>query len=146
MQEQASGTMALMDKEWADRISSHTLKSLYNLRLNKNDELPVTTDLIHLSKGLEERTKTCMMEMKESPSQSPGKMLMEALLARKILSNKQRGGEASGMRLCDFDKIQNPGDTNDIYFDCLNDKEKNCLWSISCCKSLGKRGNMFRSC
>ncbi|KAL3854696.1 hypothetical protein ACJMK2_013954, partial [Sinanodonta woodiana] len=72
---EASRFLELMDAEWADKISSIALTTLKTNKFNKNDLLPLTSDLVKL------------------------KAIFETTLAKVVIFNKRRGGEAAQLLL-----------------------------------------------
>ena len=92
----------LMDSEWNDRISHHSLTTLHGRKFNRIDLLPLTEDLEKLRKHLLQRISVLMKALKENPTLHRWGELAETTMTRLIIFNKRRGGEASKMLLTNF--------------------------------------------
>lgn len=89
----------LMDLEWNIKISSSALPTVHKRKLNTTELLPITSDLVKLSKYLDSELKSLTDELNRSASQNTWKRLATVALARIILFNKRRSGEAARMTL-----------------------------------------------
>ena len=92
----------LMDSEWNERISHHSLSTLHGRKFNKIELLPLTKDLEILRKHLLKQIAALSKALKEVPTLQGWKQLAEATLTRLIIFNKRRGGEASKLLTSSF--------------------------------------------
>ncbi|CAH1163346.1 unnamed protein product, partial [Phaedon cochleariae] len=93
------GFLSILDLEWSVRISSNALATLQSRKLNSVDLLPITGDLIKLSKFLEFMIGETKNDMKREKSFQNWSKLASLTLSRIILFNKRRSGEAARMRV-----------------------------------------------
>ncbi len=143
MKEQCSSFLELYEAEWSDRVSSHTLRTMYDLKMNKIDELPVTNDVVKLANGLKEKINKLTHELEQckKPDATVGRRLSEAVLARLILFNKRRGGEASKILLETYQEVSTEGpQINEEVFQSLDPLEKKLAEQHLLMKTKGKRG------
>lgn len=132
----------LMDMEWNIRISSNALSTLYKRKFNSTQLLPITSDLVILSKYLDENISRTKLDV-ESPVRDNQKWtrLATLCLARIILFNKRRSGEASKMKMSDY--ISRPSwaeqNTEEIR-ESLTSIEKKLAESMTIVEVEGKRG------
>ncbi|KAL3837344.1 hypothetical protein ACJMK2_022708, partial [Sinanodonta woodiana] len=96
---EASRFLELMDAEWADKISSIALTTLKTNKFNKNDLLPLTSDLVKLKVYLDNQMKTFITEIKTNQTYTIWRQLAETTLAKVVIFNKRRGGEAAQLLL-----------------------------------------------
>ena len=71
----------LMDWEWNERISHHSLSTHYEKKFNKVNLLPLTKDLTILRNYLLKRMCTLSKALKDTPTLLDWKELAEATLA-----------------------------------------------------------------
>ncbi|CAH1980411.1 unnamed protein product [Acanthoscelides obtectus] len=81
--------------EWASRISSNALNTLYSRKMNKTQLLPITEDLLKLNTFISNSIKMYKERLQTFSDSESWKMLAYCLLARIILFNKRRSGEAA---------------------------------------------------
>lgn len=79
-----------MDLELRSKISTIALSTLNVRKFNKNEILPLTADLLKLNQYLENEMENLM----QSCEPDNWKIFRQVLLARIILFNKRRSGEA----------------------------------------------------
>ena len=91
--------LALMDLEFESRVSSTALATLYRKKVSKEELLPVTEDLVKLNAYLHSETKNLLINIHDYSS---WRKLAEITLARIILFNKRRSGEAARMLCTDY--------------------------------------------
>ncbi|KAL3870155.1 hypothetical protein ACJMK2_038238, partial [Sinanodonta woodiana] len=96
---EASRFLELMDAEWADKFSSIALTTLKTNKFNKNDLLPLTSDLVKLKVYLDNQMKTFITEIKTNQTYTIWRQLAETTLAKVVIFNKRRGGEAAQLLL-----------------------------------------------
>ena len=89
LRESAQDFITLYTDEWSARISSATLRHMYDEKMNHRDEIPLTEDLTKLSKVLKEDIVQLTAEVEAEPTKAKGRALSEAVLAYLILFNKK---------------------------------------------------------
>lgn len=92
----------LMNMEWTIRISSNALSTLHRRKINTTELLPLTNDLVKLSKYIDESILTIKLELEQNRSNATWTKLATLVLARIILFNKRRSGEAARMKMSDY--------------------------------------------
>jgi hypothetical protein len=95
----------LMTTEWSDIVSSKSLKKQYQAKLNKQIEIPTKEDLMTLATGIDDQFKSALANCKETVSKANWRKLAELLLAKIVVFNKRRAGEASRLKLEDYQKV-----------------------------------------
>ena len=101
----------LMESEWGDKVSSHSLTTLHKREFNKVNLLPLAEDLEKLRKHLLARIAALTEIVSKKPTLENWGQLAEVTLCRVIIFNKRRGGEASKMLL---DAFNNRPDWNEM--------------------------------
>ena len=94
-EESASNLEKLLEREWCDQVSRHSLSTMYEKKFNKSEVLPLTSDLQivkdHLAAGMNEHSTA----LKKNPDKGVWKLLAEVTLNRLVLFNKRKSGETS---------------------------------------------------
>ena len=94
-EESASNLEKLLEREWCDQVSRHSLSTMYEKKFNKSEVLPPTSDLQvvkdHFAAGMNEHSTA----LKKKPDKGVWKLLAEVTLNRLVLFNKQKSGETS---------------------------------------------------
>lgn len=96
--------LSILDLEWSVRISSNALFTLQSRKLNSVDLLPITADLIKLSKYLEFMIQETKDDIEREKNFSNWSKLASLTLSRIILFNKRRSGEAARMKIENYTK------------------------------------------
>nr|CAH7745321.1 unnamed protein product [Callosobruchus chinensis] len=95
--------LELLDLEWTCRISSSALNTMIANKMNCAEVLPLTEDLMKLNKYIAKEIAIFAVLLKKNPEEKYAWIrLAEALLARIILFNKRRSGEASKLTINQF--------------------------------------------
>lgn len=90
----------LMESEWEFRISHHSLATLSERKYNKVNVLPLAEDIDKLRRYIDEKVTKTSSDLKKDPKSSERwAFLAKLLLARLVMLNKRRGGEASKLTL-----------------------------------------------
>ena len=114
LQEDADNFEQLLESEWSHRVSHHSLNSLSTSKFNKVQLLPLADDLDKLRKFVLIKMSSSVHLLEEQPRVQAWSDLAQATLARLVMFNKRRGGEASKMLLSsylsrpDWTKVNNP--------------------------------------
>ena len=97
--------LKLHEMKWNEEVSSQALRTLYTEKSRKETKLPLTADIIKLSKYISEELKATQELLCESDSHqvdSTWLRMAKLILVRVILFNRRRQGEVSKMKLEDF--------------------------------------------
>ena len=137
--EEANDFLQVFETEWSERISTVCLKNLYDAKLDKEDILPLTSDIIKLTKYLDQEISLMLKEKDYNEVQ--WRKLAKLCLCKIIVFNKRRSGEASRMTLENYIKkpTWNIEREDDIY-NSLSPLEKNLVKNFDLIKIKGKRG------
>ena len=91
--------LTLYENEWQAKVSSIAACILSEQKWNSPEVLPLTEDLAKLSKYLNTKLNEDSVKLRNKPDSSLWLSLCRATLARVILFNKRRAGEAAELRL-----------------------------------------------
>ncbi|CAG9835041.1 unnamed protein product [Diabrotica balteata] len=129
----------LLDLEWSVRISSNALSTLYSRKQNAEDLLPITSDLIKLNSFLDSKIR----EIRKDLSSLNYSKLVSLTLARIIIFNKRRSGEAAKMTLSQYSSRPNWKNfgTEELK-NSLTPLENKIASSLTMVKIMGKRGRI----
>ena len=97
LQEDTDNFEKLLDSEWSHRISHHSLNTMGESKFNKIEILPLAEDLEKLRRSLLSKISSSTQVLAEQPQLEAWSHLAQATLARLVIFNKRRGGEASKM-------------------------------------------------
>ena len=97
LQEEADTFEKLLDSEWNHRVSHHSLCTLGTSKFNKVEILPLAEDLERLRRSILSKISSSTQILTEQPQLEAWSQLAQATLARLVIFNKRRGGEASKM-------------------------------------------------
>lgn len=133
------GFIQLLNLEWSVRISSNALSTLYSRKQNAEDLLPITGDLLKLNNFLD----TGINNIMENLSSTNYTKLVSMTLARIIMFNKRRSGEAAKMTLSQYSKRPNWKDVGtEELKQSLSPLENKLASVLSVVKIVGKRGRI----
>jgi hypothetical protein len=96
--------LELMDYEWSDRVSSSSLSTMEQAKHNKEEMIPLTSDLEILRKSMEKKLKKLKEELKHQAQPDTWYELAAVTAARVIIFNKRRSGEASRLLLSSYQR------------------------------------------
>lgn len=131
----------LIDMEWNIRISSNALSTLHRRKFNATQLLPITDDLVHLSKYIDDEIIKYKLEVEnEKRNNQKWTRLATLCLARIILFNKRRSGEASKMKLSDYISRPTWDENTEEIKNSLTPVERKLSESMSLVEVEGKRG------
>ena len=102
LQEDAENFEKLLESEWSHRVSHHYLSSLSTSKFNKVQLLPLANDLDKLRKFVLVEMSSSVQLLEEQLQLQAWSDLAQATLARLVMFNKRRGGEASKMLLSSY--------------------------------------------
>lgn len=95
----------LMRSEWEYKISHHSLSTLKERKMDAVQVLPLAEDMRKLRKFVEEGITENSRQLKLSPTSKNWTALARLLLARVVMLNKRRSGEASKLLLNSYQGI-----------------------------------------
>jgi hypothetical protein len=88
--------LKLLKSEWEPLVSHHSLTTLRERKYNKVDVLPLAEDMTRLKNHNNKKVGEASQSLRENPSSvNSWTLLAKLLLARLIVLNKRREGEAS---------------------------------------------------
>ena len=139
---QLANFISLKSINWKDDISSIALSSAQEVRRNKPKVLPLTEDISSMAKYLKEEGRKNLQILKSRSDSdvvdNAWNRLNEIALAKLILFNRRRQGEASKMTLQDYTKIKKP-DWQKVVKDSLSDFEMELCRVMFRVEIVGKR-------
>ena len=94
--------LELYDSEWGGKITTPALGNLSTKKHNSPNLLPITNDLVALRKYLIEKILALTTQVSTNATRENFRELSEVSLARLIMFNKRRGGEAARMKINSF--------------------------------------------
>ena len=143
VEEKSTAFIRLCDIEWADQISSKALKTLHDMRLNKQTILPLADDIAKMTHCLSEKaaeaTKQLQLSQSDACSHTAWCTLTEVTLAQLILFNRRRVGEVSKMTIDDYKKAS-VGDVHSDMMEHLSELEKRLCNKLTRVQVVGKCG------
>ena len=129
--------------KWNQEISTHATRTLYIQKKNTIKRIPLTDDVKKLSKFLSSESDNLIMQLgKDSFPQKVWERLSEVSLARIILFNRRRTGEASKMKLMEFTQGLESDIHNDDVLKELSTFEKALCKHLDRIEVIGKRGRV----
>ena len=136
--------LQIFPSEWADNISAKALRNLYDKKLDKDVILPVTDDLLKLTKYLNNEIRSTTEEFKIDENQINSKKWKDfasLVLAKLIVFNKRRGGEVGRMLMASYqNRPQWLAHSHTEIQNCLSPIEKELAKRLDMVKIKGKRG------
>jgi hypothetical protein len=98
--------LLLHESEWCSRISALALRTIIHSRQNNQSLLPLTDDLCKIRQFHLRMMPQLVAELQESPNCETYTKLAQICLARLIIFNKRRGGEASRMEVMQYEAMK----------------------------------------
>lgn len=95
-----------MENEWCDRVSSLSLQTLTRKKMNRPEMVPLTSDLEILRQDMENKMASLKKELMDRPCPETWRRLATVTNARVTIFNKRRSGEASRLKVKDFQERQ----------------------------------------
>ena len=132
----------LCDKEWTEEVSSCALNTLRMAKANKSQILPLTEDIMKLQHYLEEESNRLTRLLSNDVSPKNWLSLAKVTLARTILFNRKRGGEAERFLVSSYlGRNTNVLTCKDVA-DSLTDLERILCQRMTRVEVRGKRGRI----
>ncbi|XP_067296597.1 uncharacterized protein [Pseudorasbora parva] len=129
----------LLEKNWRNSVSIIAHQTMQEKRWNKEDDIPLTKNVIALRNHLRMVEDDARAELKQQMSLRAYKTLNETVLAQVIIFNKRREGEASRLTLEIYTKASTSAINEDIY-ETLSPLEKELSKILTRIEIRGKRG------
>ncbi|KAJ8305181.1 hypothetical protein KUTeg_017269 [Tegillarca granosa] len=132
--------LALYKEEWKDEISALALTSLEDKKYNKQQLLPLVTDVVKFNTYLKERASFLTEQIKDNIALYPELAII--CLAQVILFTRRRSGEAERIRIDQYKETlrRGSGEPDPVVMSTLNEFEKNLCKSHLRVEIKGKRG------
>ncbi|XP_062608302.1 uncharacterized protein LOC134270140 [Saccostrea cucullata] len=135
----ASKFIELYELKWNEEITPHAYRTLEEMRRNRVHLIPLTNDVILLNNYLQNEFQKAYDRLTEEKSNKDAwSLLCELILAQIILFNRRRQGEASKMKVVDYDK-KHRANQEDVLTG-LTDLEKNLCARLEKVDIVGKKG------
>ncbi|KAG5871094.1 hypothetical protein JTB14_035791 [Gonioctena quinquepunctata] len=130
----------MIDTQFRFYVSTNANKDLSSKKWKKGSMLPLTEDVIKISKFIAKEEQKCAEELKCDPRDiSKLRYLTELLLAHVILLNRKRSGEAQRITINDYLRKEEDMAVQDIY-ESLTVTEKVLVKNIKRFTIRGKKG------
>lgn len=132
----------LIKTQWADEVSTQAGANLSENKWNKNELLPLTSDLKKMSNFLQIEANAAYNDLQTNPEcMSSYNRLKEALYAQIILLNRRRPAEVAQLKVQTYKAINfNDNQEENEFKSCLTETEKILLNSYTRFVIRGKRG------
>jgi len=104
----------LCEFEWSNEINSTALNTIKTAKMNKPQRLPLTEDLRKLNLALNADIAMFQNSLTEQVEAKNWQYLAEATLAKMILFNRKRSGEAERMLIESYKNRSKPSPITDI--------------------------------
>jgi hypothetical protein len=129
----------LLDSDWASEVSSRAVRTLYDRRMNKEIQIPLTKDIVKLHDVIHQEIQRCMHSLQEKVSASVWTFAAHACLASLIAFNRRRAGEMGKMLLTSL-RYGNTTYREDCVRQSLSPFEQQLCKSLTRIEIAGKRG------
>ena len=97
--EDATNLSQLYASEWANLVSSASLRTIADTNFNKQEFLPVTSDLLKVKAYCYSKMEALVAELKKAVDKQLWRELAEIIITRLTIFNKRRGNEVSSILL-----------------------------------------------
>ena len=102
LKSQVQDFLEVFEAEWTKRVSAVGLRNLYDEKLNKEENIPLTSDIMKLSNYLTSEIKDKVQKGIREMNWNIYSQLAKLTLCKIVTFNKRRGGEVSRMLLRDY--------------------------------------------
>ncbi|KAJ8030334.1 hypothetical protein HOLleu_26714 [Holothuria leucospilota] len=137
----ACGFHDLCELRWAEEISSHALRTLYERKRNNHQLLPLTGDIVCLANHTKKVAADQMSYLQLKGRSGSWVRLAEATLARVMTFNRRRQGEASKLKMIDIQTKCSTGVKETALQETLTKFEKALCKTLTRVEIVGKGGN-----
>eukprot|EP00057_Strongylocentrotus_purpuratus_P022884 XP_011677358.1 PREDICTED: uncharacterized protein LOC105444594 isoform X2 [Strongylocentrotus purpuratus] len=129
----------LCSLEWAEKVSTGALKTLYTAKRNRPTIIPLSSDIQSVHNTIQHQMQESMTHITAgSVSSDDFSRLGQAMLAQTVLFNRKRSGEVERMTVENYKK--RTGDLNKDVLQGLNKLEKELCKKLTRVEIPGKRG------
>lgn len=131
----------LIESQWSNEISAQAATNLNENKWNKNELLPLTSDLKKLQEYLSLQAEQALEHLQTSPSSSDSYCkLKECLYVQIILLNRRRPAEVAQLKVQTYKSISLEPENDNELQKCLTETERILLNTYSRIVIRGKRG------
>ncbi|XP_071833308.1 uncharacterized protein [Apostichopus japonicus] len=115
LEKRSKAFIELYNMKWEELVSTHALRTLNENKRNEPKYLPVTSDIVKLTKYLKDKVACGVNVLKNESTSKPNdakhtwKDLAEVTLASLIVFNRKRSGEVAKMTTSDLTKCTKGG-------------------------------------
>ncbi len=88
--------------KWSEYITHSALNTISDLKYNKPTKLPLTKDIMKLNKNLDEKAKSATAALEVVATPQNYSSVARTTLTKMVLFNRRSVGEASKMKLKNF--------------------------------------------
>lgn len=142
LEERSRNFLTLYTNKWAEEVSTHALRSMYDGKRNNPKLLPLTSDVVKMSNFIKEesvRFLQLLVTGNEEDKENAWKELNKLCLAHVILFNRRRQGEVAKMTMEDYAHIKK-GTSHVMEDISLQGWEKQLIGMMWRVEVVGKRG------
>lgn len=139
--EEVRSFLELLENEWSEKVSKHCLETMANRKFNKPMSIPLTEDVVKLATSIKDEISQ-ILKCKVT-NEHKHRRLMELTLARIIIFNKKRSGEAAKMTVEQYETAlvsQDKHNNNKELMSSLSEAEKVLAKKLLLVEIRGKRG------
>ncbi|PIK39052.1 hypothetical protein BSL78_24110 [Apostichopus japonicus] len=140
---EARSVHTLLTENWDVEVSSHALRTIYQGKRNNPKLLPLTSDVVLLTKYLKEESENSMNDISAAISpeevQNAWKKLSNVVLTQLMLFNRKRQGEISKLSVADYSNIKK-GSSHVLDAQALSKFEQDLVKVMWRVEIVGKRG------
>ncbi|PIK58106.1 hypothetical protein BSL78_04962 [Apostichopus japonicus] len=140
---EARSVHTLLTENWDVEVSSHALRTIYQGKRNNPKLLPLTSDVVLLTKYLKEESENSMNDLSAATSpeevQNAWKKLSNVVLTQLMLFNRKRQGEISKLSVADYSNIKK-GSSHVLDAQALSKFEQDLVKVMWRVEIVGKRG------
>jgi integrase len=133
----------LIELNWTEEVSTHAIRTIHERKKNKPKLLPLTEDIMKLSKMLKEEGRKCASILLRSLTGDrieSWRNLNEITLSHIVMFNRKRTGEVSKLKVEEFTSRPKP-DGQKLLNSKLSKIEQELCRSLQRIEITGKRGN-----
>ncbi|KAI4455617.1 hypothetical protein MML48_9g00010649 [Holotrichia oblita] len=131
----------LAESQWADEVSAQAITNLNQNKWNKEELLPLTSDLKKLGEFLQKTSEKAFHDLNANENDlSAYTTLKDVIYTQIILLNRRRPAEVAQLKVQTFKSIDLENQKNSEFEECLTETEKILLETYSRFVIRGKRG------
>ncbi|XP_071491517.1 uncharacterized protein [Diadema antillarum] len=136
---ECSGLMKIIEVRWPE-LSSNALRNLNERKRNGVELIPLTKDIVNLNQHIDHKIQQCSSKLAEDPLDEDAFFgLEEVVLSKLITINRKRQGEASKLKLRDWEKKKCAQASEEV-LSSLDECEKHLVNTLKRLEIRGKKG------